>query len=168
VKSEKISSLGSFTWSIAEILRGDFKQSEYGKVILPFVVMRRLDCILEASKTAVLEAAEGLPAGVDDATRDMILFGAIGGNVKIYNLSRFTFKTLHGQDPGQLHQNLIDYITNSRLTSATSFSTNFCLPINSSASKKVASSGRCSTGSARSISTRSASRTSRWAICSRI
>jgi type I restriction enzyme M protein len=110
VKSEKISSLGSFTWSIAEILRGDFKQSEYGKVILPFVVMRRLDCILEASKTAVLEAAEGLPEGVDDATRDMILFGAIGGNVKVYNLSRFTFKTLHGQDPGQLHQNLIDYI----------------------------------------------------------
>ena len=41
-------SLASFVWSIAEILRGDFKQSEYGKVILPFVVMRRLDCILEA------------------------------------------------------------------------------------------------------------------------
>jgi type I restriction enzyme M protein len=111
VKSEKISSLGSFTWSIAEILRGDFKQSEYGKVILPFVVMRRLDCILEASKTAVLEAANGLPEGVDDATRDMILFGAIGGNIKVYNLSRFTFKTLRGQDPGQLHQNLIDYVT---------------------------------------------------------
>jgi type I restriction enzyme M protein len=111
VKSEKISSLGSFAWSIAEILRGDFKQSEYGKVILPFVVMRRLDCILEASKGAVLKAADGLPEGVDEATRDMILFGAIGGNIKVYNLSRFTFKTLHGQDPGQLHQNLIDYIT---------------------------------------------------------
>jgi len=46
-------SLGSFVWSIAEILRGDFKQSDYGKVILPFVVMRRLDCILEGSKNAV-------------------------------------------------------------------------------------------------------------------
>jgi type I restriction enzyme M protein len=111
VKSQKISNLGSFAWSIAEILRGDFKQSEYGKVILPFVVMRRLDCILEASKAAVLKAADGLPEGVDEATRDMILFGAIGGNIKVYNLSRFTFKTLHGQDPGQLHQNLIDYIT---------------------------------------------------------
>ncbi len=104
-------SLASFVWSIAEILRGDFKQSDYGKVVLPFVVMRRLDCILEASKTAVLEAAKGLPEGVDDATRDMILFGAIGGNIKVYNLSRLTFKTLHDQDPGQLHQNLIDYIT---------------------------------------------------------
>ena len=104
-------SLASFVWSIAEILRGDFKQSEYGKVVLPFVVMRRLDCILEASKTAVLEAAKDLPEGVDDATRDMILFGAIGGNIRVYNLSRFTFRTLHGQDPGQLHENLIDYIT---------------------------------------------------------
>ncbi len=104
-------SLASFVWSIAEILRGDFKQSDYGKVVLPFVVMRRLDCILEASKTAVLEAAKGLPEGVDDATRDMILFGAIGGNIKVYNLSRFTFGSLHGQDPGQVHENLIDYIT---------------------------------------------------------
>lgn len=107
----KVQNLGSFIWSIAEILRGDFKQSEYGKVILPFVVMRRLDCILEGSKDAVLAAEKGLPHGVDDATRDMILFGAVGGNVKVYNLSRFTFETLRGQDPGQLHQNLVDYIT---------------------------------------------------------
>ncbi|GLK53213.1 DNA methyltransferase [Maricaulis virginensis] len=41
----------------------------------------------------------------------MILFGAVGGNVKVYNLSRFTFDTLKGQEPGQLHQNLIDYLT---------------------------------------------------------
>src|SRR5205814_9464597 len=87
------------------------KQSEYGRVILPFVVMRRLDCILGASKATVLEAAKGLPEEVDDATRDMILFGAVGGNIRVYNLSRFTFASLHGQDPGQLHQNLIDYLT---------------------------------------------------------
>jgi len=108
---EKTQNLSSFVWSIAEILRGDFKQSEYGKVVLPFVVLRRLDCILEQSKEAVLKAAEGLPDGADDATRDMILFGAVGGNVKAYNLSRFTFESLKGQDAGQLHQNLIDYVT---------------------------------------------------------
>ena len=106
-----IQNLGGFVWSIAEILRGDFKQSEYGKVILPFVVLRRLDCILESSKEAVLSAAETLPEGVDEATRDMILFGAVGGNVKVYNLSRFTFDKLRGQDPRQLHDNLVDYIT---------------------------------------------------------
>jgi type I restriction enzyme M protein len=106
-----IQNLGGFVWSIAEILRGDFKQSEYGKVILPFVVLRRLDCILESSKDTVLNAAETLPDGVDDATRDMILFGAVGGNVKVYNRSRFTFDKLRGQDPRQLHDNLVDYIT---------------------------------------------------------
>ncbi|RCK18833.1 restriction endonuclease subunit M [Thalassospira profundimaris] len=109
--SADIQNLGSFAWSIAEILRGDFKQSEYGKVILPFVVLRRLDCILESSKDAVLAAAKALPDGVDDETRDMILFDAIGGNVKVYNLSRSTFEKLRGQDPRQLHDNLIDYIT---------------------------------------------------------
>lgn len=103
--------LSSFVWSIAEILRGDFKQSEYGKVVLPFVVLRRLDCLLEDSKKAVLDAEKTLPDSADDATRDMILFGAVGGNVKVYNLSRFTFDSLKGQEPGQLHQNLIDYIT---------------------------------------------------------
>lgn len=107
----EIQSLGSFVWSIAEILRGDFKQSEYGKVILPFVVLRRLDCILEDTKQAVLEAEKSLPKGVDEPTRDMILFGAAGQNLKVYNLSRFTFTSLKGQDPGQLHQNLVDYIT---------------------------------------------------------
>lgn len=110
-ESNKVQNLGSFVWSIAEILRGDFKQSEYGKVILPFVVMRRLDCILDESKDAVLAAETSIPEDADEATRDMILFGAVGGNVKVYNLSRFTFESLKGQDAGQLHKNLIDYIT---------------------------------------------------------
>ena len=74
----KVQSLGGFVWSIAEILRGDFKQSEYGKVILPFVVLRRLDCILEASKADVLEAAKGLPEGVDDETRDTLRYEGDG------------------------------------------------------------------------------------------
>lgn len=99
-------------WSIAEILRGDFKQSEYGKVVLPFVVLRRLDCILEGTKDAVLEAEKTLPDGVDDETRDMILYGAAGDKIRVYNTSRFTFEKLKDQDPGQVHQNLIDYITN--------------------------------------------------------
>jgi len=69
--SEKITTLSSFTWSIADILRGDFKQSEYGKVILPFAVLRRLDCILEPTKDAVLAANDALPDGIDDDTRDL-------------------------------------------------------------------------------------------------
>ena len=47
-------SLAAFIWSVADLLRGDFKQSEYGRVILPFTVLRRLDCVLELTKEAVL------------------------------------------------------------------------------------------------------------------
>ena len=50
--------LSSFIWSVADLLRGDYKQSEYGKVILPFTVLRRLDCVLEATKPAVLAELE--------------------------------------------------------------------------------------------------------------
>ncbi len=95
----RINNLSSFTWSIADILRGDFKQSEYGKVILPFVVLRRLDCILDGTKNDVLAARESLPEDVDDETRDMILYGAAGDNIRVYNTSRFTFASLKGQDP---------------------------------------------------------------------
>ena len=46
--------LASFIWSVADLLRGDHKQSDYGKVILPFTILRRLDCVLERTKPAVL------------------------------------------------------------------------------------------------------------------
>lgn len=109
--SADIKSLGSFVWSIAELLRGDFKQSEYGKIILPFVVLRRLDCILDDSKQAVLEQAAALPDDIDDEARDMLLSGVVGKNIKLYNLSRFTFATLKGQDAKDIHKNLVEYIT---------------------------------------------------------
>jgi type I restriction enzyme M protein len=51
-------SLSAFIWSVADLLRGDYKQSEYGKVILPFTVLRRLDCVLEETKPAVLAELE--------------------------------------------------------------------------------------------------------------
>src|ERR1700684_943241 len=108
---QQVGQLASFVWQIAEILRGDFKQSEYGKVILPFVVLRRLDCILEPTKDAVLTALASLPKGLDAHTRDMILSGAVGGGVRVYNTSRLTFAAMHGQDPSQLHDNLIEYMT---------------------------------------------------------
>ncbi|MBZ4024074.1 restriction endonuclease subunit M [Rhodobacter sp. TJ_12] len=111
MSNNDIKSLGSFVWSIAELLRGDFKQSEYGKVILPFVVLRRLDCILEGTKQAVLDMAASLPADMDDEARDTLLSGVVGQNIQLYNLSRFTFASLKGQDAKDIHKNLIDYVT---------------------------------------------------------
>ncbi len=95
-----IKTLGSFVWSIAETLRGDFKQSEYGKVILPFVVLRRLASILAGSKEAVLKLAATLPEDMDDTARDTILFGTVGKGISVYNLPRFTFAMLRGQNAG--------------------------------------------------------------------
>jgi type I restriction enzyme M protein len=111
VQTEKISALSSFTWSIAEILRGDFKQSEYGKVILPFVVMRRLDCILEPSKDAVVATEKNLPTELSEEIRDALLFDAVGNNIRVYNTSPLTFEKIHNQQAGQLHDNLIAYVT---------------------------------------------------------
>ncbi|CAJ0778043.1 hypothetical protein R8510_04442 [Ralstonia chuxiongensis] len=58
--------LSSFIWSVAGLLRGDYKQSEYGRVILPFTVLRRLDCVLESTKAKVLAELEAkTKAGVN-------------------------------------------------------------------------------------------------------
>lgn len=108
---ETIKNNAGFIWSIAEILRGDFKQSEYGKVILPFTVLRRLDCILEGTKQAVLDAAAALPKQTDDEARNMILATAANAGGQIYNESQATFASLRSQTPSQLHSNLIDYIS---------------------------------------------------------
>ncbi len=58
--------LSSFLWSVADLLRGDYKQSEYGKVILPFTVLRRLDCVLEPTKSKVIaELAKRATAAIN-------------------------------------------------------------------------------------------------------
>ncbi len=53
-RTENARRLGSFIWDIAELLRRDYKQSDYGKIILPFTVLRRLDCVLEPTKEIVM------------------------------------------------------------------------------------------------------------------
>ena len=50
--------LSAFIWSVADLLRGDYKPHEYGKVILPFTVLRRLDCVLAPTKAKVLAELE--------------------------------------------------------------------------------------------------------------
>lgn len=111
MSNNDIKSLGSFVWSIAELLRGDFKQSEYGKVVLPFVVLRRLDCILAPTKDAVLSLAETLPDDMDEIARSQILYTAGGDGISAYNTSRFTFATMRQQQASDIHKNLTDFIT---------------------------------------------------------
>lgn len=59
---ENFSQTAAFIWSVADLLRGDFKQSQYGRVILPFTLLRRLECVLESDKAAVLAAHEKVKA----------------------------------------------------------------------------------------------------------
>lgn len=98
--------LSAFIWSVADLLRGDYKQSEYGKVILPFTVLRRLDCVLEPTKKKVLaEAAVREKTGVNP---DPFLRRKSG--VRFYNASPLTLPKLMG-DQDHIRQNLALYIT---------------------------------------------------------
>jgi len=97
--------LSSFIWSVADLLRGDYKQSEYGRVILPFTVLRRLDCVLEPTKPAVLaELAKRQKAGVPP--EHFLLKKA---DQHFVNTSPLDMRTLMG-DQDHIRQNLIAYV----------------------------------------------------------
>ena len=97
--------LSSFIWSVADLLRGDYKQSEYGKVILPFTVLRRLDCVLEATKPAVLaEFAKQKKAELNP--EPFLLRKAKQG---FYNTSPLDMKKLMG-DQDHIREHLFSYV----------------------------------------------------------
>jgi type I restriction enzyme M protein len=97
--------LSAFIWSVADILRGDYKQSDYGKVILPFTVLRRLDCVLEPSKEAVLAEKE-LREGQGLNPEPFLLRVAGQG---FCNTSALGMKRLMG-DQDNIGENLRSYI----------------------------------------------------------
>lgn len=97
--------LSSFIWSVADRLRGPYKPAEYGRVILPFTVLRRLDCVLEASKEAVLaEFEEKTKTGLNP---EPFLLRKSGQS--FYNTSRLDMKRLMG-DQDHIRENLFAYI----------------------------------------------------------
>ncbi|WP_284723225.1 type I restriction-modification system subunit M [Methylophaga thalassica] len=100
---ENFSTSVSFIWSIADILRGNFKQSEYGRVILPFTVLRRLDCVLEATKDDVLAKQASLPENIDHTMSETMLNMAAKQN--FHNTSSYTFQKLL-DDPDNIAANL--------------------------------------------------------------
>jgi type I restriction enzyme M protein len=99
------SNLSSFIWSVADLLRGDYRQSEYGKVILPFTVLRRLDCVLESTKPDVLKELEiRTKAGVNPEPFLLKKSGQL-----FYNTSPLDLKKLMG-DQDHIGENLRSYI----------------------------------------------------------
>lgn len=108
--SSKVTELSNNAWSIANTLWTAFSKSDCGKIILPFMVLRRLDCLLDTTKEAVLYAAKSIPANASPEMRDKLLYKATGLNLKIYNTAPFTFAQIKNQDPNHLYTNLVDYI----------------------------------------------------------
>lgn len=99
------SEISSFIWGTADLLRNVYKQHEYGGIILPFTVMRRLDIVLEPTKEAVLEAEKStLPSAIKET---MLMKAA--GDVGFYNTSKFTMKSLLN-DADAIKDNMISYL----------------------------------------------------------
>lgn len=98
-----------FIWEIANLLRGPYRPPQYRRVMIPLTVLRRLDCVLEASKDEVLaEYKKHKNSGkYDEEAIERIVCHKFG--LDFFNTSAFTFKTLLN-DPAQLKANLINYI----------------------------------------------------------
>ncbi len=95
----------SLIWSVADILRGDFKPHEYGQTILPFVVLRRLECALEKTKDKVITKSKSLEGKINDL--ETILNKESGHN--FYNTSPLSLTKIL-QDPDKVASNLNSYI----------------------------------------------------------
>ncbi|WP_030546333.1 class I SAM-dependent DNA methyltransferase [Streptomyces albus] len=99
-----MSTLGSFIWSIADQLRGPYRPNQYGTVILPFTILRRLDCVLEPDRAAVRELA----ARYENPNRLKVEVKKATGRT-FYNTSNYEFSNLLADADG-LADNLADYI----------------------------------------------------------
>ena len=91
MNTENHSQMAAFIWSVADLLRGDFKQSQYGRIILPFTLLRRLECVLEPTKDKVLAAAREHKERPDTVREQLLLRAA---DQPFFNASELTLGTL--------------------------------------------------------------------------
>ncbi len=91
MNTENHSQTAAFLWSIADLLRGDFKQSQYGRIILPFTLLRRMECVLAPTKAEVIKQTFA-QEGRADTVREIILLRTAGQ--QFFNASPLTLETL--------------------------------------------------------------------------
>lgn len=106
MNSSKHTELANHAWSVADLLRGDYKQSDYGKVILPFTVLRRLECVLEPTKDKVLAQYDRLK---DQENVDLPRFLRRAAGHSFYNISGYTLKAIT-KDSSQAAKHLLAYV----------------------------------------------------------
>lgn len=104
MSNNNFSTTAAFLWSVADLLRGDFKQSQYGRIILPFTLLRRLECVLEASKPDVLAKYEAIKAMPFEAQDKLLTHTA---KLSFYNTSKMDMNKLGETD---VASNLESYI----------------------------------------------------------
>lgn len=99
--------LAAYSWSLADLLRGDFKQSQFGRIILPFTLLRRLECVLEKSKDRVLEAYQEIKVKKlpEEAEEKMLLRST--DSLAFFNKSKMDLSKLGEKD---IKDNLESYI----------------------------------------------------------
>ncbi len=121
--SQQHEELKGHIWEIANRLRGPYRPPQYRLVMLPMVVLRRLDCVLEPTKDRVLAEYEKLTARVTPPTAMERLLGKAADPARkfpLYNTSRFTFQRLLG-DAENIAPNLVSYINGFSPTARTIF-----------------------------------------------
>ncbi|MGI2110651.1 type I restriction-modification system subunit M [Shewanella frigidimarina] len=102
--TNNFSQTAALLWSVADLLRGDFKQSQYGRIILPFTLLRRLECVLEATKPDVLAKYETVKAMPLEAQDKLLTHTA---QLSFYNTSKMD---LHRLGETGIASNLESYI----------------------------------------------------------
>ncbi|MCP3818387.1 type I restriction-modification system subunit M [Streptomyces sp. A3M-1-3] len=105
MNSSKHTELANHAWTVADLLRGDYKQSDYGKVILPFTVLRRLECVLEPTREKVVDVVAELEG--QDIDKGRFLRRASGHT--FYNTTSLTLKRI-AHDPQNAAKNLQIYV----------------------------------------------------------
>ncbi|MDP3839327.1 MAG: class I SAM-dependent DNA methyltransferase, partial [Methylococcales bacterium] len=92
--TQNTKNLAAFIWSLADLLRGDFKQSQYGRIILPFTLLRRLEGVLEDRKEAVLAQVEKVHAmNLPEDAQEKLLLRATDG-LSFFNTSKMNLSKL--------------------------------------------------------------------------
>ena len=105
--THNFSQTAAYIWSLADLLRGDFKQSQYGRVILPFTILRRLECVLEKRKHKVLKKVEKLKTNkeLSEGAREKFLLRE--ADQSFYNTSPMDLSKLGSSD---IKSNLLTYV----------------------------------------------------------
>lgn len=104
--NKNFSQTAAFIWSVADLLRGDFKQSQYGRIILPFTLLRRLECVLEDTKTDVVAESQRIAGmGLPEEAQEKFIIRA--SKRPFYNISPMDLSKMGQSD---IKDNLNTYV----------------------------------------------------------